>query len=252
MTNDHLVALHSSVARLRQTVEGLSANDLAASAYPSEWTIADVLSHIGSGAVIMARHVDDVAARMVTDPEFATSVWSSWNAKTPAQQAADALVADRVLLDRVDALTAAQWAALRFSLGPMSLDLAGFLGLRLNEHALHSWHIEVALDPTATVAPDAAALVIDGLELIARFAGKAIGEERVLRVRTSEPVRDFTLMVGAAGVSLTSSEPHETPDLELPAEAFIRLVYGRLDPAHTPPISGADQLDELRQVFPGV
>jgi hypothetical protein len=42
------------------------------------------------------------------------------------------------------------------------------------------------------------------------------------------------------------------PDLELPAEAFVRLVYGRLDPAHTPPVSGTADLDELRSVFPGV
>jgi hypothetical protein len=38
----------------------------------------------------------------------------------------------------------------------------------------------------------------------------------------------------------------------MPAEAFIRLLYGRLDPAHTPPVesTGVD-LDELRQLFPG-
>ena len=31
-------------------------------AYPSEWTIADVLSHVGSGAVIMQRRLDDSLA----------------------------------------------------------------------------------------------------------------------------------------------------------------------------------------------
>jgi len=41
-------------------------------------------------------------------------------------------------------------------------------------------------------------------------------------------------------------------DLVLPAEAFERLVYGRLDPAHTPDVEGdASLLDELRRVFPG-
>ena len=40
--------------------------------------------------------------------------------------------------------------------------------------------------------------------------------------------------------------------LVLPAEAFARLVYGRLDPDHTPPVEGdAESLDELRKVFPG-
>jgi len=41
-------------------------------------------------------------------------------------------------------------------------------------------------------------------------------------------------------------------ELRLPAEAFVRLVYGRLGPHHTPPVE-ADviDLDELRQLFPG-
>ena len=38
----------------------------------------------------------------------------------------------------------------------------------------------------------------------------------------------------------------------MPAEAFIRLVYGRLDPAHTPAVDGdAALLDQLRATFPG-
>ena len=38
----------------------------------------------------------------------------------------------------------------------------------------------------------------------------------------------------------------------MPAEAFIRLVYGRLDDAHTGDVEvdGCD-LDDLRAVFPG-
>jgi hypothetical protein len=39
----------------------------------------------------------------------------------------------------------------------------------------------------------------------------------------------------------------------MPAEAFVRLVYGRLDPAHTPASITGDpaDLDHLRQVFTG-
>ena len=36
-----------------------------------------------------------------------------------------------------------------------------------------------------------------------------------------------------------------------PAEALLRLVYGRLDPAHTPPFGGEPELlDRARAVFP--
>jgi MDMPI C-terminal domain len=39
----------------------------------------------------------------------------------------------------------------------------------------------------------------------------------------------------------------------MPAEALLRLAYGRLDPEHTPAeVSGdPDVLDKLRKIFPG-
>jgi hypothetical protein len=40
--------------------------------------------------------------------------------------------------------------------------------------------------------------------------------------------------------------------IEIPSEAFIRLVYGHLDPAHTSAVSGSPTLlDELRTAFRG-
>jgi hypothetical protein len=43
------------------------------------------------------------------------------------------------------------------------------------------------------------------------------------------------------------------PDLSMPAEAFVRLVYGRLDPDHAPAGVEGDErlLEQLRAVFPG-
>jgi hypothetical protein len=39
----------------------------------------------------------------------------------------------------------------------------------------------------------------------------------------------------------------------MPAESLLRLAYGRLDPAHTPPeVSGdTEALEKLRVIFPG-
>jgi len=42
-----------------------------------------------------------------------------------------------------------------------------------------------------------------------------------------------------------------SPEVELPAEAFARLVYGRLDGEHTPAGEHGSALDILRRVFPG-
>jgi uncharacterized protein (TIGR03083 family) len=134
----------------------------------------------------------------------------------------------------------------------MDLDAVGFARMRLSEHAIHTWDVAVALDPAATVAPDAVDLLIDTVAQFAARAGKPDGKQRLLRIATSDPERHFVLETGEV-VTLTPPDGDDgPPDLRLPAEAFIRLVYGRLDPVHTPPAqAGRVDLDELRQLFPG-
>lgn len=95
--SDSLAALHDSVDRLAALVAPLAPEVLGTPAYPTEWTIADTLSHVGSGAVIFLRLVDDSLAGEETPGDAFPAVWDEWNAKAPADQAADALVADRVL-----------------------------------------------------------------------------------------------------------------------------------------------------------
>jgi uncharacterized protein (TIGR03083 family) len=248
-------ALADSVNHLRDLVQPLDAAQLRAPAYPSEWTIADVLSHVGSGAVIMQRRLDDALAERENDDGFAPSVWDVWNAKSPEAKASDALDADRALMERIESVSEEARAGLQFSMGPMTFDFDGFIGMRLSEHTLHTWDIEVALDPQATLADDGTGLVVDRLEMIARFTGKPSGTVHDVTVRTSNPTRDFTIALAADSVSFTpaaSGASSGSPDLELPAEALVRLVYGRLDPDHSPEVADAALLDELRSVFPGV
>jgi hypothetical protein len=113
----------------------------------------------------------------------------------------------------------------------------------------------VALDPAATLAPDAVALLIDMLEQVAGRSAKPDGQQRTVRVSTSDPERQFILATGDE-VTLTPADG-DAPEpglaeLRLPAEALIRLVYGRLDEAHTPPTETAGvELDDLRQIFRG-
>ena len=136
-------------------------------------------------------------------------------------------------------------------MGPMEFDLDGFVALRLNEHALHLWDVEVTFDPTATVAPTSVPWVVDNLAMFAGFTGRPAADARTVLVATTEPVRRITLTLGPDRVGVAAAEGTGQPDLELPAEALVRLVYGRLDPDHTPTVGGAADLDGLRQVFPG-
>ena len=99
---------------------------------------------------------------------------------------------------------------------------------------------------------EATALVIDNLEVIGRFGGKPDGIERKIVVKTTAPERAYLITTTGDGVSLEPTTSTEAFDIELPAEAFIRLVYGRLDPDHTP--HGAENaiVESLRQVFRGI
>ncbi len=244
--------LQRSVARLRGIVQRLDDDQLATQAYPTEWTVADVLSHLGSGAVIMKRRIDDIVAGADTPDDFAPTTWEEWNAKGPSERAADGLKADESLLERVASLTDSDRAQFRFALGPMTFDLAGFVGLRLNEHALHTWDVEVAFDPSARVPDSAVELIIDNLQMIARFGGRPTGASDTITVQTTQPSRSFEIGLTPDSVSMKSTEGLAQPDVTIDAEAFVRLVYGRLDHGHTVGVLGEADRDELRRVFRGI
>jgi uncharacterized protein (TIGR03083 family) len=233
----------ASVERLAALVGSLSPEQVRQQAYPTEWTVADVLSHLGSGADITRLRFDGEI-----DPQ---PIWDEWNAKSPDAQAADALKADTALQARLAELTAEDAATQRFAMGPMELDLVTYLGLRLNEHSLHTWDVAVTFDPAATVPADEAALVVDTLGMMARFAGKPTGAEKDITLRTTTPARQFEIALRPDGVALSPHDHVDEPDLELPADALIRLVFGRLDPGHSPTVDNEADLDELRKAFPG-
>ena len=247
-----LHALGQSVELLRQIQQDLPPDKVEAQAYPTEWTVADVFSHLGSGAVILGRLFQDARDGSEPDPEFNQSVWDEWNAKAPESQVRDAPVADLALLQALEDTDEAARAAFQLSFGPFDLDFDGFAALRLGEHALHTWDVAVALDPAATLSPPSTDVLIGTLGRIAGFTGKPTGSERTLHVVTSAPERGFTVAIGTDALELTSGDPVASPDLGLPSEAFIRLVYGRLDPAHTPAVTGSEAiLGDLRTAFPG-
>jgi uncharacterized protein (TIGR03083 family) len=248
----HLAALHASVTRLSDIVAPLDDAQLEQQAYPTEWRIADVLSHIGSGAVIMSRRVEEGLAGRSLPEDFAPAVWEEWNAKSPREKADAARAADGELVAQFEAVDEQARSAFSTSFGPLTVGFDDLVAFRLNEHGMHTWDVEVALDHAATLHPEQIALIIDNLGLIARFTAKPTGSLRTITVRTIEPARDFVVDLTADSVTFSPEPADSQPRLVLPAEAFARLVYGRLDADHTPPVEGdADSLDELRKVFPG-
>jgi len=124
-------------------------------------------------------------------------------------------------------------------------------GVGSTKHAFHTWDVEVARHPAATIPAEATAVVVDNLGLVARFTAQPTGDTTTITVRTTDPARDFTIELTPEGTTLASGSAASTPDPELPAEAFVRL-FGRLDPDHTPAVKGDDAIVEARRrTFPG-
>jgi uncharacterized protein (TIGR03083 family) len=246
-----LQALHTSVQHLKDLAAGMDPEYYTSSAYPSDWTIADTFSHLGSGAVIGQQSFENSIADRAPDPAFNTSVWDEWNAKLPADQVSSCLSSDAAYLAVLEGATEKERDAFQMNLGPFAFDFDGLVGLRLGEHVLHAWDVEVPFNPAATLSSEAADAVLDNLSFVAARAAKPNGVVRDITIRTSEPLRTFTVHLKGDSAELVETPHDGAVDLEIPAEAFVRLVYGRLDPGHTPPSVAGGVVELLRSVYPG-
>ena len=246
--------LHNSHDRLAALVQPLGPDELRAQSYDSDWTVAQVLSHLGSGAEIATVNLDSALSGHGTmDPAAFQPVWDVWNNRSPEDQAADCLTWDERHVSRLEQLTDEELAGIRFDLFGRDLDAAGLIRLRLSEHAMHTWDVAVYRDPAAAVAADAVPVAFEQIAQLLQFVAKPAGDSFRVRLRTTGPDRDYLLDVGEP-VTLSDWVDGTEVDgvVELPAEALLRLFYGRLDPGHTPAYTaeGVD-LDRLRAVFPG-
>jgi uncharacterized protein (TIGR03083 family) len=253
-----IAALRGSQQRLASLAGPLSPEQLRGQSYDTGWTVAQVLSHIGSQAEIAQASLAAVlsGAELPSMDDF-KKIWAVWDDRDPDEQAAQCLIEDARHLDQLEQLTDEQLDGIHTEFFGQEFDAVGLVWMRLGEHALHSWDVAVTLDQGATVAPDAVALLVDRVPFVAQWAGKAPGEPFEARIQTTAPEREFRLDV-TDSVSLAAVPPGEdsagVTRFQMPTEALLRLVYGRLDPAHTPPVTvaGGDLgLDRLRQVFPG-
>jgi uncharacterized protein (TIGR03083 family) len=257
-------ALRSMHDSLDSLIAPLSPSRLDGPSYCGDWTIAQVLSHLGSGAEIFGMFLD--AGLAGGDPpgrEAFQPIWDVWNARSAEQQAAAWRRSDALLVERFEAVGDEALAGLHLDLFGMELDAVGLLRMRLSEQTVHTWDVAVALDPAARLAAEGVDLLAGTLGQFAGRLAKPPGEHFRVAVHTTDPRRDLMLTVGDK-VELTAEDQGQPGhaarrgeqadgELRLPCEAFIRLMYGRLDPDHTPAgvAAGGVRLDVLRAVFPG-
>jgi len=251
-----LSALSDSHDRLVRVAKPLTADDVVGRSYCSEWTVAQVLSHLGSGAEIFGLLIEAGRhGREAPGQEQNQEIWATWDAKSPQDQARDGLAEDGELVEQLASIKPEQRASWRLNFFGSERTLADLIRMRLSEHILHTWDIEVIGNPQATLAGDAAGLVLDLVTGLGGMVGKPQGQELRVHVTTEHPERHFALAVGADGVSVGPTGPEAgdgEASLWLPAEAFVRLLAGRLDAQHPVDLEarGVD-LGDLREVFPG-
>ena len=91
LVDETIAELRANHDRLRAVVEGLTDDQLAAQSGAEKWTVADVLSHLGSGAEI-ARYslltaLGDDGSATATDRRTRTSGTAGTRCRPPSRRA---------------------------------------------------------------------------------------------------------------------------------------------------------------------
>jgi uncharacterized protein (TIGR03083 family) len=255
-----IAALRTGHDELAELVAKFSDTDLAGPSGASEWDIAQVLSHLGSGAEIMTATVRSALdGTPAPEGDFNQTVWDRWNAASRREQADGFLEKNEALTALWESLDPTQREDLRITLGylPEPADVATVGRMRLNEFTLHSWDVRVGLDNAATLSPEAVPHLLGSAgDLLAWITKPAAlnGNHSVIQVSLTDPATELTLHLNDPVSIDQASASNADGTLTLPAEAWLRLLSGRLSAGHTPSsvkTTGATDLDTLRQVFAG-
>ncbi|MEV7099600.1 maleylpyruvate isomerase family mycothiol-dependent enzyme [Amycolatopsis sp. NPDC051045] len=248
-----IAALRGEHDVLAGLVRTLTDDQLAATSGAAEWTVAQALSHLGSGAEIGRAPIARAAGETVAAEDNQT-IWARWDASAPRAQAEGFLEYNGRWLETVEALTPEQRSSLTVDLGflPEPVSLLTALGMRLSEVANHSWDVRVAVDPDAGVDAGSAAVLVELLAGPVGFLLNFLAKPAELAAPASVAVPGAGLVIDDA---VTVVDHLESPSATFngPAEAFVRLVSGRLKAPYDKGVTveGSITLDDLRRVFPG-
>jgi hypothetical protein len=249
MTDSWLAALDSTSVGLRKIVQELPEEKLALPAFgrPGGWSVAQVLSHLGSAAEICTTLVRRGAEGDLTPPtgDDAKPVWATWDAMAGPEQREAWFEADQTHRDVL--ATVGKSIAIPYFAGPLSL--SEYAGYRLSEQALHGWDIEVVLDRGATVRESE--LLWQRIDLVVSRFHDADTRKRLAPRTVTVP--DGSLEITESELHLTGTKAENPGEAQLTGgrEAVLRLFYGRNRPEDGLQTAGDTTLDDFRQLFPG-
>jgi uncharacterized protein (TIGR03083 family) len=248
-----ITALRSEHDTLTGLVRTLTDEQLATTSGAAEWTVAQALSHLGSGAEIGRAPIARAAGETVAAEDNQT-IWARWDASSPRAQAEGFLEHNARWLETVEALTPEQRSSLSVDLGflPEPVPLLTAVAMRLNEVANHSWDVRVAFDPAAGVDAESAAVLVEHLTGPLGFMLGFFAKPAELADPVSVAIPGGGLVIDD-GVTVVEHLDAPSATFNGSAEAFVRLVSGRLKAPYDKGVTveGNLSLDGLRHVFPG-
>jgi uncharacterized protein (TIGR03083 family) len=254
LTDRTIAAIRHVHDHLADVAGSLTEEQLTGPSGASEWTVAAVLSHLGSGSEINLYTLEKALGDDSETPSN-DEVWDRWNALSPADQASGFVRSSAAIVEKLEALTTDQRAGTMVDLGflPQPVPLATVLGMRINEVALHGWDVDVALDPAAEVSEEAAGVIVEHFASTMSFMLGFTGKSDLLP-NTRLAIGTWTLVAADDGIRIAEGVTDPSATFDGPVGAAVRLMSGRLSPEHTPDgvtVTGNVTLDELRVAFPG-
>jgi uncharacterized protein (TIGR03083 family) len=228
----------------------------------AEWKVYQVVSHIGwqpeiIGAMLKAGLRGSPA---MTDDQR-KAIWARFDAMQPDEVLPALKANNDAFVALTDSLSEAELGqTIPWIFGPAPL--ASVLASRLNEQALHAWDITSVHEKQAKLTPAAVPdLVAANVPArVGRLAQPTQAEALVgktIQVRYTQPGGSASLKVDKDSVGATPGQA-DAPDLtvELPAEALVRLIWGRYDvtagvKSGEVKLSRPDLADSLQKLFPG-
>ncbi len=247
--------LDAETARVAGWLRGLPAGALDRPAH-GDWTIRDVVAHLVVVADFYAGNIERGVTGNCEAPPGRPPAGSMRGASAAAGVVAGATaVAAKTADDPIGAFerASARLSARLASLTAEQLDLPGyhpggyvplgrFLFLRLKEVCVHEWDLHAPTDPAARISDVGVAAVLGIIdENIAsgslRWAYRpdpAVTTPLRVAVDLDRPVAwraRFTVTADSVDMAPDAAAATETPDATITgdAEAFVRVVYGRLD-----------------------
>jgi uncharacterized protein (TIGR03083 family) len=253
----HTIAVvRASQDALAALAAPLSAEQLRQRSFAKDWTIAQVLSHLGSQAEIMdATFSAIVAGEEPPGQDTMPAVWDRWNAMTPEEQRDGCLASNEQAVAHMEALDDDQLEHLHLVLfgGVFEVDVEGFAHLRLSEHSMHSWDVAVALDPTARIPQATVDIVLAFAPALIARVGKPQPVPIRVRIDLTDPTQSLALVAEDDAVALEPwADQDVTGTVRTSSEAFLRLLYGRVAERDQIDIDAPDvTLADLQALFPG-